>query len=441
MLLAAVVLTQAIIFMLVMLLPPPAPEIYELSEVAERLHGAAVQPVRGDALKRELRAEPPAEHGDPDPRRDALARLLRLPPSEVVLVEPMHEGFPRHERRGSPPLFRGPLMPQHGGPHGLPGGFEFMRSWIDGPFVAAMHLPSGEWAVVEPEHQEWLSPWARRLLLWLVASTLSLGLIAAFFARRFARPIRDFATAADRLGKQLDHPPLTPSGPSELRVAITAFNRMQERLLRYVGDRTAMLAAIAHDLRTPMMRLRFRLEQAAPELRDPALGDLREMQAMVHGVLAFVRDDSTAGLRQRIDLASLLESLIDDMRVTGAKVELEDAPTLIVEGDGAALRRLFANLIENAIQYGGAARLRLQREGDEAVTRIEDDGPGLPDDEMERVFEPFYRAEPSRNRETGGIGLGLAVVRTLVRAHGGDVTLARGTPGGLVATVRLPLGD
>jgi hypothetical protein len=114
--------------MLVMLLPPPAPEIYELSEVAERLHGAAVQPVRGDALKRELRAEPPAEHGDPDPRRDALARLLRLPPSEVVLVEPMHEGFPRHERRGSPPLFRGPLMPQHGGPHGLPGGFEMARS-------------------------------------------------------------------------------------------------------------------------------------------------------------------------------------------------------------------------------------------------------------------------------------------------------------------------
>jgi signal transduction histidine kinase len=268
-----------------------------------------------------------------------------------------------------------------------------------------------------------------------------MALLAAFSARRFAKPIREFATAADRLGKQLDHPPLTPSGPSELRLAITAFNQMQERLLRYVGDRTAMLAAIAHDLRTPMMRLRFRLEQAPPGLRDPALADLREMQAMVQGVLAFVRDESDAGPRQRIDLASLLESLVEDMRVTGAQVELADAPALIVEGDGAALRRLFANLIDNAIQYGGVARLSVVREGDDAVTRIEDDGPGLPDHELERVFEPFYRSEPSRNRETGGIGLGLAVVRTLVRAHGGDVTLASRASHGLVATVRLPLGE
>ncbi|GIL40926.1 sensor histidine kinase [Roseiterribacter gracilis] len=446
----AVLVAQAIIVLLVLLMPPPVRPIYELAEVAERLQGATVQPLHGEMLKRELRATPPQieapllEEDGWDPRRDALAGLLRLPPSDVLLAEFPHEGPGR--RRGAMILqHRGPPPPHHGPfggspPVGIRGMFEGGRTWIGGPFVAAMHLPSGEWVVVEPEAEPFLTPWARRLLLWFVASTASLALIAAFFARRFAKPIREFATAADRLGKQLNHPPLTPSGPSELRVAVAAFNRMQERLLRYVGDRTAMLAAIAHDLRTPMMRLRFRLEQTSPDLREPALEDLREMQAMVQGVLAFVRDESTAGPRQRIDLASLLESLVDDMRVTGASVELAEAPNLVVEGDGAALRRLFGNLIDNAIKYGGVARLRLTREGDDAVTRIEDEGPGLAPHELERVFEPFYRAEPSRNRETGGIGLGLAVVRTLVRAHGGDVSL-ESTAHGLIATVRLPLGD
>jgi signal transduction histidine kinase len=453
----AVLVAQAIIVVLVLLMPPPMRPIYELAEVAERLQGATAQPLHGEMLKRELRPTPPQIEPEAlDPRRDALADLLRVPSSDVILAELQHDGGQRMARRGFM-LFRGPP------PHGMPGmpppdtryfgphqagpremgpfsTFGGPRAWVDGPFVAAMRLPSGDWVVVEPASEPFLTPWARRLLLWFVASTASLALIAAFFARRFAKPIREFATAADRLGKQLDHPPLTPSGPSELRVAVAAFNRMQERLLRYVGDRTAMLAAIAHDLRTPMMRLRFRLEQTSPELREPALEDLREMQDMVQGVLTFVRDESTAGPRQRIDLASLLESLVDDMRVTGADVELADSPMLIVEGDGTALRRLFSNLIDNAIKYGGVARVSLVREGDDAVTRVADEGPGLPPQELERVFEPFYRAEPSRNRETGGIGLGLAVVRTLVRAHGGDVTLESATHG-LIATVRLPLGE
>jgi two-component system, OmpR family, sensor kinase len=468
----AVLVAQTIIVVLVLVLPPPVRPIYELSEVAERLQGASVQPLHGEALRRELRATPPAIDSDAmDPRRDALADLLRVPASDVILAELERDGGPRLGRGGFVMQFRGP-PPHLGGPHlsppgaGMPppdtryfglqgprgfgaepgremGTFNVLggpRAWLNGRFVAAMHLPSGSWVVVEPAPEPLVTPWARRVLLWFVASAAALALLAAFFARRFAKPIRDFATAADRLGKQLDHPPLTPSGPSELRVAVAAFNRMQERLLRYVGGRTAMLAAIAHDLRTPMMRLRFRLEQAAPELRQPALEDLREMQEMVQGVLAFVRDESTAGPRQRIDLASLLQSLVDDMRVTGADIEFAEAPPLVVEGDGAALRRLFANLIDNAIKYGGVARLTLAREGDDAVARIRDEGPGLAPHELERVFEPFYRAEPSRNRETGGIGLGLAVVRTLVRAHGGDVAL-ESTAHGLIATVRLPLGE
>jgi signal transduction histidine kinase len=460
----AVLVAQAIIVVLVLLLPPPVRPIYELTEVAERLQGANVQPLHGETLRRELRANPPAIPPDAmDPRREVLADLLRVPVSNVLLAELEHDGGPRMAR-GFVMQFRGPpphlsTMPPGTpppetrffglqGPRGLGGEVAREmgtlnvlggpRAFLGGRFVAALHLPSGAWVVVEPAPEPFVTPWARRVLLWFVASAASLALLAAFFARRFAKPIREFATAADRLGKQLDQPPLTPSGPSELRVAVAAFNRMQERLQRYVGDRTAMLAAIAHDLRTPLMRLRFRLEQAPAELQGPALEDLREMQEMVRGVLDFVRDESTAGPRQRIDLASLLESLTEDMRVTGADVQLREAPSLLVEGDGAALRRLFTNLIDNAIKYGGVARLSLTREGDEAVTRIEDEGPGLSPNDLERVFEPFYRAEPSRNRETGGIGLGLAVVRTLVRAHGGDVK-PESTGRGLVATVRLPL--
>ena len=199
-----------------------------------------------------------------------------------------------------------------------------------------------------------------------------------------------------------------------------------------------MVAAIAHDLRTPLTRLRFRIEQAPDELRAKMAQDLDEMEEMVSAALAFVRDASRPGRREPMELYSLLESLADDLAETGADVAVEGERKIIIIGDPMALRRMFANLLENAGKFATRARVKVGRIGAEALVEILDDGPGIPEAELERVFEPFYRREPSRSRQTGGIGLGLAVVRSIARAHGGDVVLRNAEGGGLAAEVRLP---
>lgn len=200
-----------------------------------------------------------------------------------------------------------------------------------------------------------------------------------------------------------------------------------------------MVGAIAHDLRTPLTRLRFRIEAAPEELRGKMSSDLDEMEAMISATLAFVRDATQASHRTKLELSSLLESLVDELAETGKQARVDHAEKVVLEGDPISLKRMFANLIENAIKYGGQARVRVYADGPSAVVEIEDDGPGVPVAELERVFEPFYRREPSRSRETGGIGLGLAVVRTVARAHGGDAELQNRKGGGLTARVRLPL--
>ena len=273
--------------------------------------------------------------------------------------------------------------------------------------------------------------------MWFLACLAVLAPAGYLFARRLVAPIGAFARAADRLGRDPSAPQLELSGPAEIGTAARAFNEMQARLKRYIEDRTSMIAAISHDLRTPLTRIRFKIESAEPALRASVGSDLDQMEAMISGVLSFVRDASYARDRTAIDLLSVLECAVDDARASGAETDLSSSGQPTVDGDALALRRLFANLIDNAVKYGHRVRVRLYADGPTAVTEVTDDGPGLPSSELERVFEPFYRAEPSRNRETGGIGLGLAVARSIARAHGGDVRLHSGT-GGLTATVRLP---
>jgi signal transduction histidine kinase len=214
---------------------------------------------------------------------------------------------------------------------------------------------------------------------------------------------------------------------------------MQQRLQRYVEDRTAMVGAIAHDLRTPLTRLRFRIESLPEEQRAKYAADLDQMEEMITATLAFVRDATRPGERTPLELSSLVESLCDEMAETGARTEVEPGEKVVLEGDPMALRRLIANLLENAVKFGGRARARVFRDAGHAVVEIDDDGPGIPPQDAEKVFEPFYRREPSRSRQTGGIGLGLAVVRTIARGHGGDVSLINRTGGGLTARVELPL--
>ncbi|WP_439476136.1 ATP-binding protein [Brevundimonas sp.] len=306
------------------------------------------------------------------------------------------------------------------------------------PFAASVRQPDGDWATVEAP-RGLLSPWQQRLLLALAISMLLLAPLVWIMARRLTRPIRVFADAAERLGADPDAEPLTPSGPSEVRTAIHAFNDMQASLRDHMRRRTQTVAAIAHDLRTPLTRLRFRAEQAPDVVRDRMAADIEEMDALIAQAMAYVRGEATPERREAFDLDALAADCADGFSETGGAVTFDGGGELPVEADPAALRRALGNLIANAVKYGGAARVKAFAEDGHAVVLIEDDGPGLPGDELEAVFEPFHRAERSRSRETGGAGLGLTVARQAARAHGGDVVLANRDGGGLVARLTLPL--
>jgi signal transduction histidine kinase len=230
-------------------------------------------------------------------------------------------------------------------------------------------------------------------------------------------------------------------GPAEIGAAAQAFNEMQERLKRYINDRTAMVGAISHDLRTPLARIRFKLEAAPPRLREAVLSDIEQMEQMIGGVLAFIRDEGQPRRREKLDLLSLIECVADDATMVGGQVEIVDGNAVTVDGDPVALQRLFANLVDNAVKYGGDAQIEVRREGPLAVVAISDRGPGLSPDELGRVFQPFYRTDVSRNLDKGGVGLGLPIARSTARAHGGDVELTcRGAGGGgVTAIVTLPV--
>jgi two-component system OmpR family sensor kinase len=308
------------------------------------------------------------------------------------------------------------------------------------PFSASVRLADGRWATVEPP-RGLIDPWQARLLLALAITALLLAPLVWFMARRLTRPIRQFAEAAERLGADPDAEPLTPSGPSEVRTAIGAFNDMQASIRDHMRQRTQTIAAIAHDLRTPLTRLRFRAEQAPDVLRDKMAADVEEMDDLIAQAMAFVRGDSLPERRERLDLAALAADCAEGFTETGARVEFVGPGILPVEGDPASLRRALANLIENAVKFAGAARVSPRIEGATAVVVIADDGPGLPEEELELVFEPFQRGERSRSRRTGGAGLGLAVARQAARAAGGEVTLSNRPGGGLEARLVLPLAS
>ena len=313
-------------------------------------------------------------------------------------------------------------------------------NFVVAPFVAAVRHADGRWSVLRREAIAPFTSWTQRVALWFALSVLALSPIAWLFARRFAAPFAEFADAAHRLGRDPGAPPLERiRGPAEVRTAAAAFNDMQGRLNRYVHDRTAMVGAIAHDLRTPLTRLRFRVESAPPALAAKMTADIEQMEQMIADTMAFVRDATHQGERCKLELSSLVQTVADEMADTGLDVSSDGRAPVVVYGDALALRRLISNLLDNAVKFGARARARVYAEGGAAVLEVDDDGPGVPEPERERVFEPFHRGEPSRSRTTGGAGLGLAVVRTIARAHGGEAELENRPEGGLRARARLPL--
>ncbi|MFI4934609.1 MAG: ATP-binding protein [Caulobacterales bacterium] len=410
-------------------LPPPPPDIYSVQEVAQALRtGKTAQTVEGRALVVRRLDAPPV--GVTFGRRHVnfragLADALKIDAANIVVVQ----NQPRIVAFGAPPRGARRLPPPDSA---------VAQTQLFGPFQAAVRQSDGHWLVVEPRHAL-IDPWQQRVLLVLAFSALGVTPLAWWFARRLAAPIAAFASAAERLGRDPEAPPLDIRGSSEVAAAVAAFNEMQERLRRYVNYRTTMIGAIAHDLRTPLTRLRFRIETAPDELKAKLAADIDEMEAMVSSTLAFVEDATRPRQRTKLEVSSLVETVMDEAAETGADAAVERAERAVVDGDPIALKRLVTNLVDNALKFGSKARGRVFAESGMAIVEVSDDGPGVPESQIERAFEPFHRLEGSRSRETGGIGLGLAVVRAIARGHGGEVTLQNKSGGGLIARVSLPL--
>jgi signal transduction histidine kinase len=268
---------------------------------------------------------------------------------------------------------------------------------------------------------------------------LSIAALAYLVARMTTSPLKKLAQAAKDLGHDINHPPLALTGVSEIRQASAAFNAMQARIRQYIAQRTEMLAAITHDLQTPLTRLRLRLEKVSDcELQQRLIGDLSAMQEMVREGLDLARSTDTNETMQALDLDSLLDSVCADATDAGQDVVLHGRVAMRAFGRPMGLRRCLVNLIDNAVKYGHNAQVTVERTKGAARIRIRDSGPGIDAAELARVFEPFYRVESSRSRESGGTGLGLTIARNIAEQHGGTIALANHPEGGLEVTLMLP---
>jgi signal transduction histidine kinase len=302
----------------------------------------------------------------------------------------------------------------------------------------AVRVNDNAWLVARPSRRPEERLWLNYIGLYFLGGAILLTPIALWFAQRLAAPIRRFGAAAERMGRDPYAEALPAEGPREVRGAVEAFNTMRERIRRFVADRTLMLAAISHDLRTPLQRMRFRVESLPDDVGRDILADIEEMETMLASTLAFARDDSGAAPAQQLDLGALVSSVCNDAEDAGGKAECDVSERIVVQADPVRLKRAVANLVTNAIKFGGAAEVSIAREPGFVVVTVADRGPGIPGDIRDAMFQPFRRQEPSRSKATGGVGLGLAIARTIARAHGGDITLHDREGGGLLARMALP---
>jgi len=276
-------------------------------------------------------------------------------------------------------------------------------------------------------------------LLMDIGVRLAALLLAAWIgARWLSEPIRRLARAARALGDDIEGPPLPEDGSTECREASRLFNQMQSRIREQLNERDRLVAAVSHDLRTPLTRLRLRAENLAdPERKRQFSQDISEMDNMIRTTLDFLSGAADAEAMVQLDVAALLESMADDLREAGHEVTVQGTAEPL-RAQALALRRCVSNLVENAIRYGGAADIRLSDCNEALQIAVHDRGPGMPEDELEKVMAPFYRLEASRQLDCAGVGLGLSIAQDIARRHGGELKLRNGEAGGLVATLRLP---
>lgn len=295
--------------------------------------------------------------------------------------------------------------------------------------------------VMQPRRPPPAAPSKYRLLPYILFFAGCLVLLAYAVARMSIRPLRQLAQAATELGRNIEQPPLAERGPTEVRYAASAFNTMQAQIRRYLQERTQMLAAITHDLQTPLTRMRLRLEKVPDkELQARLVEDLAAMQAMIRDGLDLARSMNSSEPMQRTDFDSILDSVCADAAEAGQDVSLSGQTGVPVTARPSAMRNCLNNLIDNAVKYGGYARVTANLENGKIIVQVRDGGPGIPEDMLEPVFDPFFRLETSRSRDTGGTGIGLTIARNIAEQHGGRLHLGNHPEGGLVATLELPAG-
>ena len=300
-------------------------------------------------------------------------------------------------------------------------------------------LPDGSWVnarMITARPSPWIG-------LRVLGSTLLIYLIVLgamiWIAARLARPLRDLTAAAERFEGRGEAPQVTPRGPADVQRAILAFNAMSARVSAMLDEKDRMLGAIGHDLRTPLASLRIRAENVEPEEeRQKMAATIEEITSMLDDTLALARSGRAAEPARNVDLGALADAVVEEFHALGHDVEMESPERRIACVQPHLLRRAVRNLIENAVKYGGAARVAVRPLGDQVAIEVSDGGPGIPEAEMENVQEPFYRLEASRSRETGGSGLGLTLARAAAQAHGGRLELENRPEGGLLARILLP---
>jgi len=373
--------------------------------------GAALRAMSTRGLRFRLRDEPRVDtHQDPRaaPFARELARSLSVDEERVRVAI-------------GPGLARGPSRKAG----------DALMLWV--------RLDDGRWLLARQRLFDPTAHWARASLTTLVVSALVMLVIVVLVGRRMTRPLRALAGAAERFGRGETIEPLAERGPEEIRRSIAAFNRMRERLVRFVADRTRLIAAIAHDLRTPITALRLRLEFLPEDDNTRAMAaTLDDMARMSEASLTFMREDAAAEPTRKVDMSALVDALCEDYRATGADVDFEPSARITLVCRPVAIRRALRNLIDNALAYGERARLSLTEDGEHVVLEVADDGPGIAEADRLRVFDPFVRLEDSRNRDTGGTGLGLSIARSVVQGHGGEIVLANPEAGGLSVRIWLP---
>ncbi|KJB91145.1 hypothetical protein N826_31915 [Skermanella aerolata KACC 11604] len=309
----------------------------------------------------------------------------------------------------------------------------------DHVLLVSTKLSDGSWINARATALSTFDRQDRHFIVPTTLMSLAILTVSVYLVRVCTAEFRNIARAARRLGVDVTAPPLPVHGPEEVREAAAAFNEMQGRIRTLVTDRTQMLAAISHDLRSPITAIRLRAEFIEEgEERDRILTQLDEMEAMISATLSFLKDDGRREETRVVDVGALLGTICDDMADAGRPVRFEGMTGAAMRCRPIALKRALTNLIENAVKYGGSAAVSLAKLPDHLAVSIDDNGPGIPEDEMETVFNPFYRLEASRNRGTGGFGLGLTVARSVIKGHGGNLVLENRPAGGLRVTVILP---